>query len=439
MAAAGRARAGGAVRGAGAVRAAALRREAGRALRLVEEETAGEHHAELRPDDRLPRPDGHVHPALAYILSHGADGLSQVAEDAVLNANYILRSLEDVLDAPFGASGPCMHEAIFQRQRLRGGLSTIDLAKALIDEGFHPMTMYFPLVVHGAMLIEPTETEIKAALDQFIGALRVAERAKAGDESLKAAPIHAPRRRLDETPGGAQAGPGLRASRTQPKRGMTGPAPYESNRAEGEPRRGRVRTWRATAEPIRPNCSPTYCRPRGLVHGAGERAAASILHFARRFSKIAVTSPATPEPVGPALDRGLAGGSRACSTCCRRSDRRARRPVGNRAGRRDPLHQHESTVSPWPATAGLMRGAGEICWPPGAPTLPFTAPTAGPAWRPRRATKRFDENLRARDPDWGLRQLDDVVAEAVERKRPVGSTGSSRCRPTTYSVIFGKA
>ena len=138
--------------------------------------------------------------ALAYILSHGADGLRQVAEDAVLNANYVLRSLEDLLDAPFGASGPCMHEALFSDKGFGGGLSTIDLAKALIDEGYHPMTMYFPLVVHGAMLVEPTETESKAGLDQFIGALRsVAARAKAGDESLKAAPIYAPRRRLDET------------------------------------------------------------------------------------------------------------------------------------------------------------------------------------------------------------------------------------------------
>ncbi len=138
--------------------------------------------------------------ALSYILSHGADGLRQVAEDAVLNANYLLRSLDDLLDAPFGASGPCMHEALFSDKGLAEGLTTLDLAKGLIDEGYHPMTMYFPLVVHGAMLIEPTETESKAALDQFIGALRhVAERAKAGDQSLKAAPIHAPRRRLDET------------------------------------------------------------------------------------------------------------------------------------------------------------------------------------------------------------------------------------------------
>jgi glycine dehydrogenase subunit 2 len=138
--------------------------------------------------------------ALAYMLSHGADGLRQVAEDAVLNANYILRSLEDVLDAPFAFSGPCMHEAIFSDKGFADGFSTLDLAKALIDEGFHPMTMYFPLVVHGAMLVEPTETESKAGLDQFIVALRsIAERARAGDQSLKAAPVHAPRRRLDET------------------------------------------------------------------------------------------------------------------------------------------------------------------------------------------------------------------------------------------------
>ena len=138
--------------------------------------------------------------ALTYILSHGADGLKQVAEDAVLNANYVLRSLDHALDAPFGPSGPCMHEALFSDKGFAEGFSTLDLAKALIDEGYHPMTMYFPLVVHGAMLVEPTETESKAGLDQFIAALRsVAERAKAGDPALKTAPHFAPRSRLDET------------------------------------------------------------------------------------------------------------------------------------------------------------------------------------------------------------------------------------------------
>ena len=93
-----------------------------------------------------------------------------------------------------------MHEAILSDRGFGDEINTLDLAKALIDEGFHPMTMYFPLVVHGAMLVEPTETESKASLDQFIMALRsVAERARAGDHSLKGAPIYAPRRRLDET------------------------------------------------------------------------------------------------------------------------------------------------------------------------------------------------------------------------------------------------
>ncbi len=140
--------------------------------------------------------------ALSYMMSHGADGLKQVAEDAVLNANYVLRSLDDVMTAPFGADGPCMHEALFSDEFLDGtGISTLDIAKALIDEGYHPMTMYFPLVVHGAMLVEPTETESKAALDQFIGALRtLVGRAKSGDaDFFKGAPYHAPRRRLDET------------------------------------------------------------------------------------------------------------------------------------------------------------------------------------------------------------------------------------------------
>ncbi|WP_174297377.1 aminomethyl-transferring glycine dehydrogenase subunit GcvPB [Sphingomonas bacterium] len=170
-------------------------------LALVEEQDADDRH----PDGfgRMTAFHGQMGMftrALAYILSHGADGLRQVSEDAVLNANYVLRSLEGTLDAPFAGSGPCMHEALFSDAGLAEGFSTLDVAKGLIDEGYHPMTVYFPLVVHGAMLVEPTETESKAALDQFIGALRaVAERARAGDADLKTAPHFAPRRRLDET------------------------------------------------------------------------------------------------------------------------------------------------------------------------------------------------------------------------------------------------
>ena len=170
-------------------------------FKLVEEESASD--MQPRTFGRMTAFHGQMGMftrALSYILSHGADGLKQVAEDAVLNANYVLRSLEGTLEAPFGASGPCMHEALFTDNGLAEGFTTLDVAKGLIDEGYHPMTVYFPLVVHGAMLVEPTETESKAALDQFIGALRsVAERAKGGDASLKSAPHFAPRRRLDET------------------------------------------------------------------------------------------------------------------------------------------------------------------------------------------------------------------------------------------------
>jgi glycine dehydrogenase subunit 2 len=176
-------------------------RQADGSFTLVEEETVGDRH----PDTigRMTAFHGQMGMftrALAYILSHGADGLRQVAEDAVLNANYVLRQMEDMLDAPFAHSGPCMHEALFSDKGMADGFSTLDIAKGLIDEGYHPMTVFFPLVVHGAMLVEPTETESKAALDQFISAFRhVVANAKAGDEMLKSAPHFAPRRRLDET------------------------------------------------------------------------------------------------------------------------------------------------------------------------------------------------------------------------------------------------
>jgi glycine dehydrogenase subunit 2 len=139
--------------------------------------------------------------ALAYMKSHGADGLRQVAEDAVLNANYIKARLGGALSVAY-PEGPCMHEALFDDAWLEDtGIATLDFAKALIDEGFHPMTMYFPLVAHGAMLIEPTETESRRELDRFCDAvLRLAEAARAHDvERFKGAPFHAPLRRLDET------------------------------------------------------------------------------------------------------------------------------------------------------------------------------------------------------------------------------------------------
>lgn len=139
--------------------------------------------------------------ALAYMLSHGGDGLKQASEDAVLAANYVKARLNDVMTVAF-PERPAMHEVLFDDRFLEGtGITTLDFAKAMIDEGYHPMTMYFPLVVHGALLIEPTESESKGSLDQFIGTLRhLAERAKSGDpDAFKAAPQLAPRRRVDET------------------------------------------------------------------------------------------------------------------------------------------------------------------------------------------------------------------------------------------------
>src|SRR6202046_5413112 len=170
----------------------------GDALRLVE-------HTEGRPSfGRMCAFHGQMGMfvrALSFILSHGADGLRQASEDAVLSANYIRASLNDVMSAPF-ADKACMHEALFDDRWLKDtGLTTLDFAKAMIDEGYHPMTVYFPLIVHGAMLIEPTESESKASLDLFIMTLRdLAIVAKAGEGGrFQAAPGHAPRRRLDET------------------------------------------------------------------------------------------------------------------------------------------------------------------------------------------------------------------------------------------------
>jgi glycine dehydrogenase subunit 2 len=138
--------------------------------------------------------------ALSFMLSHGADGLRQASEDAVLSANYIRARLADIMSSPY--EGPCMHEVLFDDSFLKNtGVSTLDFAKAMIDSGVHPMTMYFPLVVHGAFLIEPTESESRQSLDAFIDLMRdLATKAKSGDaETFHAAPVHAPRRRFDET------------------------------------------------------------------------------------------------------------------------------------------------------------------------------------------------------------------------------------------------
>jgi len=177
-------------------------RDGGR-FRLVEDTPAAEARG-AKPFGRLTAFHGQMGMfvrALAYMLSHGGDGMRQASEDAVLAANYIRAGLRDVFTQPFGDKA-CMHEVLFDDKFLADtGVTTLDFAKAMIDEGYHPMTMYFPLVVHGAMLIEPTESESKQSLDQFIATLRdLAMAAKAGDVArFQEAPRLAPRRRLDET------------------------------------------------------------------------------------------------------------------------------------------------------------------------------------------------------------------------------------------------
>jgi glycine dehydrogenase subunit 2 len=136
--------------------------------------------------------------ALAYILANGPDGLRQTTEDAVLNANYIRNKLEGVYELPYQTAS--MHEVVFsdKRQALRG-VKTGDIAKRLIDYGFHPYTVSFPLIVHGALMIEPTESESREELDLFIDAMRsIAREAEENPELVKTAPHSTRVSRLDE-------------------------------------------------------------------------------------------------------------------------------------------------------------------------------------------------------------------------------------------------
>ena len=153
--------------------------------------------------------------AYAYIRAHGAVGLREVSDDAVLAANYLRVRLSGTLDIPF--SRPCMHEFVASAATLKAetGIRTLDLAKRLIDYGFHPPTIYFPLTVEEALLIEPTETESVETLDAFVEALQCAvDEAHADPDLLHSAPHSSPVRRLDETTAARQ--PNLRW------RGMTG-------------------------------------------------------------------------------------------------------------------------------------------------------------------------------------------------------------------------
>ncbi|HEY2468845.1 MAG TPA: aminomethyl-transferring glycine dehydrogenase subunit GcvPB [Terracidiphilus sp.] len=136
--------------------------------------------------------------ALAYILANGPDGLRQTTEDAVLNANYIRKNLEDLYELPYKT--PSMHEVVFSDKRQRAkGTTTGDIAKRLIDYGFHPYTVSFPLIVHGALMIEPTESESLEELDLFIQAMRsIAQEVEETPDLVKSAPHSTRVSRLDE-------------------------------------------------------------------------------------------------------------------------------------------------------------------------------------------------------------------------------------------------
>ena len=136
--------------------------------------------------------------AWTYIRMLGAAGLREVAEDAVLNANYVRAGLEGVYDLPY--TGRSLHEVVFSGSNLKKyDIKTLDVAKRLLDFGFHAPTIYFPLIVPEALMIEPTETESIESLDEFIAAMkRIATEAVESPDELRRAPTRTPVRRLDE-------------------------------------------------------------------------------------------------------------------------------------------------------------------------------------------------------------------------------------------------
>ena len=137
--------------------------------------------------------------AYAYMTTLGNEGIANISRDAVINANYILSKLKGYYDLPYDRS--CMHEVVFSARTLRReqGVSALDVAKRLIDYGIHPPTMYFPLIVEEALMIEPTETESKETLDGFIEVMRaIAQEAQDAPDLLHDAPHGAPNTRLDE-------------------------------------------------------------------------------------------------------------------------------------------------------------------------------------------------------------------------------------------------
>jgi glycine dehydrogenase subunit 2 len=137
--------------------------------------------------------------AYAYILSMGGEGLRKSSEDAVLNANYCKKMLEKAYDSPFDRF--CMHECVLtSKKQKQYGIHTLDIAKRLLDYGYHPPTIYFPMIVEEAIMIEPTESESKETLDGFIDAMKkIALEAATDTELVHSAPHNTIVSRLDET------------------------------------------------------------------------------------------------------------------------------------------------------------------------------------------------------------------------------------------------
>jgi len=137
--------------------------------------------------------------AYAYIRTMGADGLRSVADNAILNANYVMKRLERAYDV--AVPGPCMHECVLSARRQKKlGVTATDIAKRLLDLGFYAPSTYFPLIVEEALMIEPTETEAKETLDQFCDAmLQIAREAESNPAPIHDAPVTTPVRRLDQT------------------------------------------------------------------------------------------------------------------------------------------------------------------------------------------------------------------------------------------------
>jgi glycine dehydrogenase subunit 2 len=137
--------------------------------------------------------------AYTYIRTMGPDGLRAVSENAVLNANYILKRLEAHYDR--SAPGPCMHECVISaRRQKKAGVTAMDIAKRLLDLGFYAPTTYFPLIIDEALMIEPTETESKETLDQFCEAMiQIAQEVESSPQLILDAPVTTPVRRLDQT------------------------------------------------------------------------------------------------------------------------------------------------------------------------------------------------------------------------------------------------